>query len=402
MPERIPALPRAFFNNIGDMSMPEIAYVVASLFFSDALPASGIKSITDQAFSFNAPFVEIGPNTYVLELFHGPSLTFKDYGARFVARLIAALDRERNRPGRTVLVATTGNSGAATANGLSGLPGVQVVVLYPKNTLTRMQIAQFATLGANVHAVEVDGTVEDCKDLMREAMSYKALSYLNLTTANSINIGRLIPQIVFALHSYGQLRAAEVPNADEAVYSIPCGNYSNLVAAMMAVAMGMPAGAIIGACNVNDSLNAILQGRSAGHTPVKTASPSLDITNPTCARRLEYLRKMSPAAAAVLKAAAPVSDTLMAQTITELRSHSGYTIDPHGAVALAALNEFVTDAPRVVYTTGHPAKSLDTMTAITGSPIELPVQFNRFIGARRQTRHIPATLAALRRLLITL
>lgn len=402
MPERIPLLPRAFFNNISDMSLAEIAYVVASSFFSDRVPAAQIKRIVDDSFSFNAPLVKLKDDTYVLELFHGPTLTFKDYAARFLARLVSNIDSARRASTRTVLVATTGNSGAATANGLHGIPGVNVVVLYPKGVLSRMQLSQFTTLGGNVLPVEVDGTIEDCKNMLHEALTDRQLAYLNVSTANSFNVGRLIPQMVFPLHAYARLKATGVRNADQAFYAVPCGNCSNLLATLMAAESGLPLGGIVAACNANGALNRLHAGLPCADQPFTTLAPGLDVSKPSCLDRLTYMRNRGYKSLAKVVLPDAVDDREIAATVLRLYAVHGYTIDPHGAVAYAAQAKIKNAAPRVIFATGHPAMSLDTMTRITARPVELPVQFNRFMGGRRYTRYIPATMAALRRLLIML
>lgn len=400
MPEKLPRLPRAFLNNIGEMSMAEIAFVVASSYFADDIDATLIKKIVDDSFSFDAPLVRLGGGEYVLELFHGPTMTFKDYGARFVARMVGALDANRRAGKRTVLVATTGNSGAATANGLYGLPDVDVTVLYPQGALSRMQMAQFATLGGNVHAVEVEGTIEDCKSLMRGAMADHSLEYLRLATMNSINIGRLIPQTVFALHAYAQLVAAGVADADRALYAIPSGNFSNLIATLMAVEMGLPCEGVAGVCNANDALGRMMRGEPLPERPVATTAPSLDTVSPSGAPRLSYLAGGHFTCIDKLVVPAGVDDREIASALLRLKTQHGYTADPHTAAAYAAA--MTVKAPvKVIFATGHPAKSLDIMTRLTGGTVELPVQFNRFMGGRRIVRRIPPTPAALRRLLIT-
>ncbi len=400
MPEKLPRLPRAFLNNIGELSMPEIAFVVASSFFGDDIPANIIKKAVDESFSFEAPLVPLGNGEFMLELFHGPTMTFKDYGARFVARMVRALDATHRVGKRTVLVATTGNSGAATANGLFGLPDVDVTVLYPQGALSRMQMAQFATLGGNVHAVEVEGSIEDCKALIRSAMADNSLQFLRLATMNSINVGRLIPQIVFGLHAYSRLVAAGVKNASEALYAIPSGNFSNLLATLMGVEMGLPCSGVAGVCNANDALGRMMRGEPLPERPVATTAPSLDTVSPSGAPRLSFLAGASFGCIDKLVVPHGVDDREIASALLRLKTQRGYTADPHTAAAYAAA--LTLSAPvKVIFATGHPAKSLDIMTRLTGGTVELPVQFNRFMGGRRIVKRIPPTPAALRRLLIT-
>lgn len=384
--------------------MREIAYVVATSFFGNDIAASELKSIVYDAFAFDAPLRKISDNTYILELFNGPTLTFKDYGARFTARLMQYLDSRKPGYKRNILVATTGNSGAATANGFFKMEGIKVSVLYPKGLLSRTQTAQFSSLGENIHPVEVLGTVDDCKRLLQSAISDSGLTSLNLTGANSINIARLIPQIAFSMHAYARLLAAGVKDADKAVYSMPCGNLSNLVATIMAKRMGLPTGLVIAATNANNHLSPLVNGvdtKNVGQTPIRTTAPSLDMTYPSGWPRLNYIYNGD--LQAMKREILPVSvgDKDVADTINALRNDSGYTVDPHGAIAYrAATDNNSGKVPMVIFATGHPAKQLDIMTRITASAIELPVQLTRFMGAKRHPIMIPPTLPALRKHLL--
>lgn len=406
MPEILPAIPKAFYNNICEMTLPEIAYVIATTLLGDDVPASALKQIVDDSFAFDAPLIQLSENLYVLELFHGPTLTFKDYGARAMARLLRFLDSRKGRHSRNVLVATTGNTGAAAANGLFKIEGINVAVLYPRGVLSRAQTAQFTALGENIHPIEVAGSVEDCKRLVQSAIGDTSLDTFNLTGANSINIARLLPQIAFAMHAYARLKEAGVKNADEAVYSMPCGNCSNLVATVMAKRMGLPTGTIVAATNINDQLRPLTMGHegSAVSRPVSTFAPAIDMAYPSGWPRLkslyngnlEELRKE-------VCCAPPVDNDRIADTINTFRARYSYTIDPQGAVAAAAAMPYAESGqPTVVFATGHPAKQLDIMTRITGSAIELPVQLTHFMSLRRHSTIIPPTIPALRKHLSSL
>ncbi|MCM1066034.1 MAG: threonine synthase [Muribaculaceae bacterium] len=401
MPESLPRIPKALFNNIGEMSLPEIAFVVANSLLADDVPPEKLKAIVDDSFSFEAPLVQLDEHRYVLELFHGPTLTFKDFGARFMARLMSYLDSRRGGVKRNVLVATTGNTGAAAANGMLRLGGINVTVLYPKGRLTKAQTAQFTALGENIHPVEVAGTVEDCKRLVQEALADESLRDYHLTGANSINIARLLPQITFAMHAYSQLLALGESNADRATLAMPCGNCSNLVASLMARRMGLPTGPIIAATNANDQLRSLLAiGAPVGKpTPKATYARAIDMCVPSGWPRLASLFDGDPGKmSGEVICATPVSDDEIASTINDLRARFGYTIDPHGAVAYCAgAREGAPDAPMVAFATGHPAKQLDIMTRITGSAIELPVQLTRFMTVRRSSAIMAPTLPALKK-----
>lgn len=400
LPERLPLIPSAFFKNVEEMNIREIAYVVATSLFGDEVPAQVLKKIVDESFAFDAPLVHIKDNVYVLELFHGPTLTFKDYGARFMGRLLGYFQKESGNAPRHVLVASTGNTGAAAANGLHGIPGITVSVLYPKGRLKRSQIAQFTALGDNVFPLEVLGSVEDCKRLVLAAINDPELGTVGLTGANSLNIARIVPQITFAIHAYAQLRRLGLKNAHQAVYSIPCGNAGNIAASLMALQMGLPAHSIIAATNANNQVSRRMKhGTADGSAPEITLAPSMDMSTPSGWPRVERLMAQYPAMAQRLSVAASVDDALIASTIRSLRSDSGYTIDPHGAVAYAAAQNaaLLPGQPVVVFATGHPAKQLDTMTQLTGASIELPVQLTRFMSVRRNSIIIPPTLPALRK-----
>lgn len=303
-------------------------------------------------------------------------------------------------------MATTGNTGAAAANGLKGMDGIDVFVLYPKGHLSRMQRAAFGASGGNVHPVEVMGSVEDCKRLIQEAFADKSLSELRITGANSINVARLLPQVVFSCHAYAGLLRLGVENAGKAVYSLPCGNLSNLVAAVMARRSGLPAGRLIAATNINNGVGRLLQGEMKPSEPVKptsTFAPGIDMSYPSGWPRLNKLYEGDTAAMqADIFAASPVEDSEIAACVRRLREDYGYTIDPHGAVAYCAAEAYEAEAgvPKVVFATGHPAKQLDIMTRITGSAIELPVQLTRFMHGSRHHAMIPPTLPALKKQLL--
>lgn len=399
MPAELPLFPKAFFNNIGEMSLPDIAFVVANSFFGQDVDGAVLKDIVDDAFAFDAPLVSLGGNRYILELFHGPTLTFKDYGARFMARIMSYID-SRQEVSRNVLVATTGNTGAAAANGLFKIPGISVSVLYPKGQLSRWQAAQLTALGENIYPIEIVGTVEDCKRLVQSAIADTSLGEYRLTGANSINIARIIPQITFVLHAYARLREAGVENAGEALYSIPSGNLGNVVAAVMARRIGCPTGPLVAATAANCQLAPLLAGKDKPQSrPLKTLAPSVDMAYPSGWPRLLHLYGDNlEAMRRDIIAPDGISDSDIATTVNTLRGRYGYTIDPHGAVAYAAAEAVDNgDRPKVIFATGHPAKQLDIMTRITGAAIDMPHQLSRFMAVKRPPIIIPPTLPAIKK-----
>lgn len=403
MPEAIPQLPRAFFNNIGEMSLVDIAYVIVSSFFGEEVPPSVLKSIVDESFAFDAPLRKVG-DVYVLELFHGPTLTFKDYGARFMARIMKYIDRRDTAPCRNVLVATMGNTGAAAANGLFRLDGISVCVLYPRGALSKMQTAQFTALGGNIHPIEVAGTVEDCKRLVQYALSDPSMTSMHLTGANSINLARLIPQVTFAMYAYSRLVGLGLKDAARMQVSIPCGNLGNLVAAAIARRMGLPMERIIAATNANNQLAPLMEGEpdATSCRVLRTAAPSIDMTNPSGWPRLSYLYGGDTARMRQdITAAPPVGDEAIRATVADVALRYNYLLDTHGAVAYAAMRAVADPGagPRVVFATGHPAKQSELIAAITGRAPGVPEQLSRFISVRRHSTIIPPTLPALRKFL---
>lgn len=403
MPEVLPSIPRAFFNNISEMSLRDIAFVVATSFFGNDIDVADIKNIVDYSFSFEAPVRKVG-DIYVMELYHGPTLTFKDYGSRFMAAVMRCIDRKAGQK-RNVLVATTGNTGAAAANGLHNIPGINVIVLYPKGKLKRTQIAQITALGRNIYPVEVAGTIEDCKNMVQRSIADPLLSDFRLTGANSLNVARLIPQLTFAMHAYSRLKAMNVPGAEAALHFIPSGNMSNAIASVMARLTGSPLGKVVAATGANNQIARLMNNEVPPHAcPLHTLAPSIDMTVPSGWPRMQYLFKDKPEAIAdYLECAPPVSDDAIADTVRLLRNDFKYNIDTHGAVAYcAAMNHPDKNAPKIVYATGHPAKQVDIITKITNRTVELPEQLTRFMTVSRPATILSPTLPALKKFITTI
>lgn len=402
MPENMPSIPHAFFNNIGQMSLGEIAFVVASAFVGDEIDGAVLKNIVGEAFAFDAPLKHIGRQTYVLELFHGPTLTFKDYGARFMARLLREFNNDEKYC-RNVIVATTGNTGAATANGLFRMSGISVSVLFPRGKLSRTQLSELTALGENIFPLEIAGSVEDCKRLVQMAMSDPSLSDLHLTGGNSINIARLIPQISFAFYAYAQMKHLDIHGAEEAHYCMPCGNMSNVVATAMAKKMGLPMGKIVGATAANNQLAPLLAGQQCKNSaPVRTLAHSIDMSYPSGWPRLEciYGRDLEAIRRDIV-AAPPVSDDDIMLAMGKIRCVNDYVIDPHGAVAYEAAATIDDNCPKVIFATGHPAKQLDIVRQVAKNA-EIPWQLKQALKTKRQPIILPPTLPALRKHFISI
>lgn len=403
IPASLPLLPKAYLNNIEEMSLCEIAYVIMTSLLGDSIEAQVLKDIVDSTFNFPVPLVETGSGHYALELFHGPTMAFKDAGARFMSAIVGAFPH----PGKhaAVLVATTGNTGGAVANALSGMPGTDVYVLYPRGILTRAQQSQFSTAGANIHPIEVAGSIAQCKSMVREALTDLADNRdIIPVCANTHNILRILPQIVFFFHAYARLREKAGAEANGFSISIPCGNMSNLTAAVMARRMGLPAGKLIAGCNANDDFVRLLEGSISLERMNRAARPTLawamDCGFPVNLPRLmAYYNGDIKAMGADIAAAAIDDDTISATIIEEI--NRGYAPDPHTAVAIAAARlKAPADKPTVVLATAHPAKSLDKMTAVTGRTVELPLQFTRFMSKPRTATKIAPTYPALKKIIL--
>lgn len=397
MPDELPRLPRAFFMNIREMKLKDIAFVVCDTLFGDILSSVSIKKIVDEALNFEIPLRQLSPEKYVLELFHGPTLSFKDVGARFMARLLSVIDSDHSR--RNIILATSGDSGGAVANAFQDMAVNNVFVLFPKGELSDEQILQFATL-RHVTAVEVDGTFDDCQNLVKEALLTHDGKYGNLTAGNSINLARELPSIIYFFQAYA--RALECHESDaEVVISVPCGNLGSLAAALMAKKMGLPVKRFIAANNANDVFVEYL--KTGGFTPQRallTLARAMDVGNPANIARitdlyggnLPLLRKDVEGYA--------YDDDEIAETMMETYRQHGLLIDPQGATALRAINRHL--APNeigVALGSAHPAKFSKTVKDITGVTPPMPPQLRLLTDKRPKTIKIPATAGAMHRIL---
>ena len=398
MPQTIPVIPRAFFNNISDMSISDISYVVADILLGDDIPSGDLREIVSDTFSFDIPLTPLSDNIYSLELFHGPTLAFKDVGARFLARLIAYFNRRRSNKEINVLVATSGDSGGAVAAGFHNVAGVKVYVLYPKGTLSEMQEKQFTTLGGNIYPIEVSGTFDDCQAMVKEAFTDPELrDKLPLTSANSINIGRLLPQMFYYFHAYSRLiHSVHDPiNRPDVVISVPCGNLGNLTAGLMAKRMGLPVSRFIAANNRNDTFVRFLRdGRLEARKSVRTLANAMDVGNPSNIRRIiDIYRGDIDALLRDIEGRA-YSDSEIAETMSTIYRTCSYLLDPHGASACRALSEALRPGEKGIFLeTAHPSKFPSRVNRILGTTLRNPA--DRLIPLNGVTRqkispHYPA------------
>ncbi len=372
MPDHLPHLSPDFWQRWRDLSFQEIGLEVASAFFAEDVPAEALQEIVDGTLAFDAPLVTLAPGDHVLELFHGPTLAFKDFGARFMARLMAWLTRDDPRT-LTVLVATSGDTGGAVASAYHQVPGTRVVILYPKGKVSGLQEKQLTALGGNITALEIDGSFDDCQHLVKAAFLDRDLAEnLNLTSANSINLARLVPQSFYYIHS-----ARQLPEGIRPIFVVPSGNFGNLTAGLLAHRLGLPCDGFIAATNLNDVVPAYLKsGDYLARPSVQTISNAMDVGAPSNFVRMQALFGGSWDAMRMLIHGASFDDDATRAAIRSVKAMHDYIIDPHGAVGWLAAKQWRSLSPTsatITLETAHPAKFLDVMEQELGkSCLEIP------------------------------
>src|SRR5690606_19693748 len=358
MPETIPTLDAYFIRNLSNHSFQDIAFNVASALIGEDIAALDLRRIIDDAIDFEAPVRPIGSGVAVLELFHGPSLAFKDFGARFMSRVMAALSQTDERV-LDVLVATSGDTGGAVALGFLGVPGTRVTILYPKGKVSPVQELQLTTNGQNIRAIEVDGTFDDCQALVKEAFNDSELkATLRLTSANSINIARLIPQTFYYFYAYAQLQAQGMRDV---VFSVPSGNFGNIGAGLLAYKMGLPVKHFVAATNVNDTVPRFLQdGRYEPRPSVQTLANAMDVGNPSNWVRIMDLFNNDRNVLKQLVSSYTVTDDETQDAIQAIFDRYGHIACPHTAIAWLAGERYRAQYPgtyaTVFLSTAHPCK----------------------------------------------
>ena len=386
MPERIKLLPQAFYDHIEDLSFQEIAYRVADAFFGEDVPSETLKQIVYDTLSFDVPVVKVKDNIYSLELFHGPTLAFKDVGARFMARLLGYFIRKEGKEQVNVLVATSGDTGSAVANGFLGVEGIHVYVLYPKGKVSPIQECQFTTLGQNITALEIDGVFDDCQALVKNAFVDAQLKqHMKLTSANSINVARFLPQSFYYFYAYAQLK--KQGKADDLVVCVPSGNFGNICSALFGKKMGLPVKRFIAANNANDIFFKYLKtGKYEPKPSVQTIANAMDVGNPSNFARIYDLYGKDHAAICADISGATYSDEQIADTIREVQAETGYICDPHGACGYRALKEGLKEGEVGLFLeTAHPAKFKSTVDKILGADIEIPAKLQAFMKGTKQS-----------------
>lgn len=393
MPEHIKPLPQEFFDNIESMSFQEIACRVADAFFGEDIPAEDLRNIVYDTLSFDTPVVHVDGNIHSLELYHGPTLAFKDVGARFMARLLGYFiknDKANDNSKVNVLVATSGDTGSAVANGFLGVEGIHVYVLYPKGKVSAIQEVQFTTLGQNITALEVDGVFDDCQRLVKSAFMDKELNArMRLTSANSINVARFLPQAFYYFHAYAQMKRQG--KADELVICVPSGNFGNICAGLFAHRMGLPVKRFIAANNRNDIFYQYLQtGEYLPRPSVQTIANAMDVGDPSNFARILDLYGYSHETICSIISGATYTDEQIRETLADTYQRTGYLLDPHGACGYRALAEMLQPNEQGVFLeTAHPAKFRDTVESIIHTEVPIPEKLQAFMRGTKQS--VPMT-----------
>jgi threonine synthase len=386
MPCSIKPLPQSFFDEIDTLSFQEIAYRVANAFFGEDIPADTLKQIVYDTLSFDVPLVKVTDNIYSLELFHGPTLAFKDVGARFMARLLGYFIKKEGSKQVNVLVATSGDTGSAVANGFLGVDGIHVYVLYPKGKVSEIQEKQFTTLGRNITAIEVDGTFDDCQALVKSAFMDSELNkHMKLTSANSINVARFLPQAFYYFYAYAQLK--RLGKADKVVVCVPSGNFGNITAGLFGKRMGLPVNRFIASNNSNSIFYEYLQTGVYNPRPsVATIANAMDVGDPSNFARVIELYHNDYNAIKSDISGATYSDAKIAEAIRDTYQKTGYLLDPHGACGFRALSEGLRPGEVGVFLeTAHPAKFKDTVEKIIGTEVTIPAKLQAFMQGEKQS-----------------
>ena len=399
MPERINKLPKAFFEDIDKMSFQELAYTVANAFFGEDVDSDALHDIVYDTLAFDCPVVKVTDNIYSLELFHGPTLAFKDVGARFMARLLQYFIRQENKGEEVnVLVATSGDTGSAVANGFLGVDGIHVYVLYPKGKVSPIQECQFTTLGKNITAIEVDGVFDDCQALVKSAfMDVELNHHMKLTSANSINVARFLPQAFYYFNAYARMK--QQGKNEQLVMCVPSGNFGNICAALFGHQMGLPVKRFIAANNANDIFyKYLLSGKYEPKPSVQTLANAMDVGDPSNFARILNLYSQNGTltpektheAITSMISGATYSDDQIRKTMQQCYRETGYTLDPHGACGYQALADGLQEGEIGVFCeTAHPAKFKEKVDEILNIDVTIPDRLAAFMKGEKQS--VPMT-----------
>ncbi|WP_025740413.1 threonine synthase [Aquimarina pacifica] len=381
-PENITPLPDSFFENIEDLDNVEIAYQAIQQFVGDEIPENELRDILSDVLSFDFPVVEINDTIGTLELFHGPTMAFKDVGARFMARCLGYFNKD-NDNNVTVLVATSGDTGGAVANGFLGVKGVDVVILYPSGKVSDIQEKQLTTLGQNITALEVDGVFDDCQEMVKTAFLDTSITdHKQLTSANSINVARWLPQLFYFIFAYKQLKKKN----KEIVFSVPSGNFGNICAGIVAYKLGLPVKHFVASTNVNDTVVRYLETENYNPKPSKaTISNAMDVGNPSNFIRIQQLFDNNFASLKNYFSAYSFDDNQTKKAMMEIFDTTGYIADPHGAVGYLGLKEHTLSSNEygVFLETAHPVKFLPVVEETLKTSIKIPAQIEKVMNKKQ-------------------
>jgi len=384
-PEEINPLPSSFFEKIETFANEEIAFTAIQQFVSGIVPDDVLKGILKEVLDFDFPVVEITPNIATLELFHGPTMAFKDVGARFMAQCLGYFSRSTKNE-VTVLVATSGDTGGAVANGFLGVAGVNVVILYPSGKVSDIQERQLTTLGKNITALEVDGTFDDCQAMVKNAfLDKELLDHMKLTSANSINVARWLPQLFYFLFAYKQAKSKD----KEIVFSVPSGNFGNICAGLVAQRLGMPVKHFIASTNVNDTVPQFMLTKEYTPKPsTATISNAMDVGDPSNFIRIRHLFQDNFEALKENLSSYPFDDNQTKDALKEIYNINGYIADPHGAVGYLGLKKYQEQNPDtygIFLETAHPVKFLDIVEETLHVKLEIPTQIQKVMGKTKKS-----------------
>ena len=395
MPDHINTLPKEFFDDIATLSFQDIAFNVATAFFGEDIDGDALQDLVYDTLRFDCPVTKVNDRIYSLELFHGPTLAFKDVGARFMARLLQYfIRREGTTEQVNVLVATSGDTGSAVANGFLGVEGIHVYVLYPKGKVSPIQECQFTTLGQNITAIEVDGVFDDCQRLVKSAFMDEALNkHMKLTSANSINVARFLPQAFYYFNAYARMKQQN--KGDELVVCVPSGNFGNICAALFGKRMGLPVKRFIAANNANDVFYQYLQtGIYSPKASIQTLANAMDVGDPSNFARIIDLYSQAGTYTPeethrlILNdiSGCTYTDDQIRESMRQCYEQNGYILDPHGACGFRALTEQLQPGETGVFCeTAHPAKFKEKVDEILGIDVAIPDRLAAFMRGEKKS-----------------
>ena len=384
-PEKIEALPPSFFERIEELSNQEIAFNAIHQFVGDEIPNNHLREILDHVLDFEFPVIEIEENVGTLELFHGPTMAFKDVGARFMAHCLGYFSHGQQNE-VTVLVATSGDTGGAVANGFLGVKGVNVVILYPSGKVSNIQERQLTTLGQNITALEVDGTFDDCQKMVKTAfLDENLLEAMQLTSANSINVARWLPQLFYFLFAYKQAKS----NGKEIVFSVPSGNFGNICAGLVAQKLGMPVKHFVAATNVNDTVPEFMKTGTYNPKPsTATISNAMDVGDPSNFIRIRHLFQNDLEKLAAHFSSYTFTDSETKNVMKQIYDQYNYVADPHGAVGYLGLKQYLSENKNcygIFLETAHPVKFLDIVEETIDTTLTLPPQIQKVMSSEKKS-----------------